>query len=52
MTIDAPMAPTPKEPPQIQEGRCPNNPIWTTRSNKDTIATWYPVRTLMLGVSL
>ena len=35
MTIDAPMAPTPKEPPQIQEGRCPNNPIWTTRSTKD-----------------
>ena len=45
MTIDSPMAPKPKEPPQIQEGRCPNNPIWTTRSNKDTIATWYPVRT-------
>ncbi len=42
MTIDAPMAPTPKEPPQIQEGRCPNNPIWTTRASADK--TWYPVR--------
>ena len=44
MTIDAPMAPTPKEPPQIQEGRCPNNPIWTTRSTKDVDQIWYPVR--------
>ena len=44
MTIDAPMAPIPKEPPQIQEGRCPNNPIWTTRSNKDVDKIWYPVR--------
>ena len=44
MTIDAPMAPTPKEPPQLQEGRCPNNPIWTTRSNKDVDQIWYPVR--------
>ena len=44
MTIDAPMAPTPKEPPQIQEGRCPNNPIWTTRTTKDVDQIWYPVR--------
>ena len=44
MTIDAPMAPTPKEPPQIQEGRCPNNPIWTTRSTTDVDQIWYPVR--------
>ena len=43
MSIDAPMAPKPKEEPQQQEGRCPNNPIWTTRSTSDTIATWYPV---------
>ncbi len=42
MTIDAPMAPVPKEPPQLQEGRCPNNPIWSTRSPADK--TWYPVR--------
>ncbi len=44
MTIDAPMAPTPKEPPQLQEGRCPNNPIWTTRTTKDVDQIWYPVR--------
>ena len=42
MTIDSPMAPKPKEPPQIQEGRCPKNPIWTTRSPADK--SWYPVR--------
>ena len=42
MSIDAPLAPPPKEPPQLQEGRCPNNPIWTTRSPADK--TWYPVR--------
>jgi len=44
MTIDAPLAPPPKEPPQLQEGRCPNNPIWTTRSTTDVDKTWYPVR--------
>ena len=47
MTIDAPMAPKPKEPPQLQEGRCPNNPIWTTRSSTDKV--WYPVRMDMWG---
>ena len=42
MTIDAPLAPPPKEEPQQQqEGRCPNNPIWTTRYSADNI--WYPV---------
>jgi len=44
MTIDAPLAPPPKEPPQLQEGRCPNNPIWTTRSTTDVDKIWYPVR--------
>ena len=43
MTIDAPMVPRIKEPPQLQEGRCPNNPIWTTRF-PDDISRWYPVR--------
>ena len=43
MAIDSPMAPKISEPPQQQEGRCPNNPIWTTRSQTDTNATWYPV---------
>ncbi len=41
MTIDVPLAPPPKELPQQQEGRCPNNPIWTTRT--PTNETWYPV---------
>ena len=42
LTIDAPNPPIPQEPIPVQEGRCPNNPIWTTRfpnaENK-----WYPV---------
>tara|TARA_B100001113_G_scaffold351447_1_gene350523 strand:- start:853 stop:7662 length:6810 start_codon:yes stop_codon:yes gene_type:complete len=59
MTIDAPLAPTPKEPPPLQEGRCPNNPLWTTRSTDykhtwdstsselsiDVEKNWFPVRT-------
>ena len=43
MSIDAPMAPKIDEPPQQQEGRCPNNPIWTTRSSDSSDKTWYPV---------
>ena len=43
LTINAPVAPIPKETPPPQEGRCPNNPMWTTRftqgSNGDN---WYP----------
>jgi hypothetical protein len=31
LTIDAPEPPIPQEPVPEQEGRCPNNPIWTTR---------------------
>ena len=42
ISIDAPMPPIPQEPKPISEGRCPNNPIWSTRfpgaSDK-----WYPV---------
>jgi len=42
LTIDAPEPTVPQEPPAVQEGRCPPNPIWTTRSSgsKDQ---WYPV---------
>ena len=42
VTIDAPSAPIPKEPAPIQTGRCPPNPIWTTRfpTSKEQ---WYPV---------
>ena len=44
LTIDAPAAPPPpqEQPPQ-QEGRCPNNPIWTTRF-PGAKEFWYPVR--------
>jgi hypothetical protein len=42
ISIDAPMPSIPQEPKPISEGRCPNNPIWSTRfpgaSDK-----WYPV---------
>ena len=43
MIIDAPLPPVPQEQPPVQTGRCPPNPIWTTRfpgSDKN----WYPVR--------
>lgn len=43
VTIDAPLPPPPVEPlPPASEGRCPNNPIWTTRFPTAT-ETWYPV---------
>ncbi len=43
LTIDAPLPPIPQEPIPKQEGRCPNNPFWTTRfpGGKEM---WYPVR--------
>ena len=31
ISIDAPLPPIPQEPKPVAEGRCPNNPIWTTR---------------------
>ena len=42
MVIDAPLPPIPQEPKPVGEGRCPNNPIWTTRfpGSKDK---WFPV---------
>ena len=42
LTIKAPKAPVPKETPPPQLGRCPNNPMWTTRfrTGEDK---WYPV---------
>lgn len=44
VTIDAPPEPAPpQELIPEQEGRCPNNPIWTTRF--PTISqNWYPVK--------
>ena len=41
LTIDAPPVPNLEIPPPKAEGRCPNNPFWTTRfPAKDY---WYPV---------
>lgn len=42
LTIDAPMPPIPQEPIPQQEGRCPNNPIWTTRF-PNAKQKWWPV---------
>ena len=44
LTINAPVAPIPKETPPPQEGRCPNNPMWTTRFTQGSSSgRWYPV---------
>jgi hypothetical protein len=46
LTIDAPNPPPPpQEQPPAQQGRCPNNPIWTTRF-PGAAEQWYPVRYL------
>lgn len=42
LTIDAPLPPIPQEPIPKQEGRCPNNPIWTTRY-PGASSRWWPV---------
>lgn len=42
LTIDAPEPPVPQEQPPEQEGRCPNNPLWSTRF-PTTGESWYPV---------
>jgi len=42
LTIDAPLPPIPQEPIVEQEGRCPRNPIWTTRY-PNASEKWYPV---------
>ena len=43
LTIDAPLPPTPQQPVPQAEGRCPDNPFWTTRFPGAKNA-WYPVR--------
>jgi hypothetical protein len=43
ITIDAPEPTVPKEPAPVQEGRCPPNPIWTTRF-PGAKETWFPVK--------
>jgi hypothetical protein len=42
LVIEAPLPPIPQEPKPVAEGRCPNNPIWTTRfpGSRDR---WFPV---------
>ena len=42
LTIDAPEPPIPQEPPPVQDGRCPPNPLWTTRTS-GAKEQWYPV---------
>ena len=41
-TIDAPLPPIPISPKPISEGRCPNNPTWTTRFSGGN-EKWWPV---------
>jgi len=43
LTIEAPLPPIPQQPVPIAEGRCPNNPFWTTRFPGAKEA-WHPVR--------
>ena len=42
LSIDSPLPPVPQGPKPQQEGRCPNNPYWTTRfpGSKEK---WFPV---------
>jgi len=40
--IRAPIAPPPVEDIPKSEGRCPNNPLWTTRFTTNSERTWYP----------
>ena len=41
-TIDAPLPPIPVSPRPISEGRCPENPTWTTRFSGGS-ESWWPV---------
>ncbi|MBU89553.1 MAG: hypothetical protein CMA57_04095, partial [Euryarchaeota archaeon] len=41
-TIDAPLPPIPESPIPVGEGRCPKNPIWTTRFPGGQ-KKWWPV---------
>jgi len=42
LTIDPPLPPIPQEPIPRSPGRCPNNPIWSTRF-PDGQKKWWPV---------
>ena len=41
LTIHAPLPEIPQEPALVQDGPCPPNPIWTTRS-MGFVDQWYP----------
>ena len=43
LTIESPDPPVPQQPVPLSEGRCPNNPFWTTRF-PGAEERWYPVR--------
>jgi hypothetical protein len=43
MIIESPLPPVPQEKLPVQIGRCPPNPIWTTRFPGSS-QKWYPVR--------
>ncbi len=47
LIIDAPNPPIPQEPIPLQEGRCPRNPIWTTRF-PGAKEKWIPVNYVSL----
>ncbi|NBX71524.1 hypothetical protein EBQ91_01230, partial [bacterium] len=51
VTIDAPPLPVPKEPIPVQTGRCPPNPIWSTRfpSNNSSSTSKSPISQLKPG---
>ncbi len=44
LNIKAPIPPAPVQPIPKQEGRCPSNPVWSTRFPNAKDGTWYPVR--------
>ena len=44
LNIKAPLPPAPVQAVPKQEGRCPANPIWSTRFPNAKDGTWYPVR--------
>ena len=44
LNIRAPLPPAPVQKKPVVEGRCPNNPTWSTRFPGAKNGTWYPVR--------
>ena len=44
LNIRAPLPPAPVQKQPFVEGRCPRNPVWSTRFPGAKNGTWYPVR--------